>query len=514
MVDGVVGAPDVVGDLLVGLHVRAREQLRTGPLGQRRLGDDLPGPADPGGHDAQVVALGVGEVAGVDPGLVPEVPRAQAHRAAGARVGDVRGEAEGVVRGGVALPVGVQVEVDRAVVHHQVRPVGVRVHLGEDPGLPPLGGLGDHGPAGLPLEHALGVVLQVLADAGGVHEHVHADLAQVLGGSDPGEHQQLGGVDGAGGDDHLAAGAHGPGRAEGVVHHLDAGRPAVLDDHALGLGRVQDREVVPVGGRVQVGHGRGRPGAVGAAVDLEEVRAVDHGLAGVEGGARDPRLLAGLEQGDAAGVVVRDLHQVHGPVVAVVGALVVVGLELLVEPEGGLGVPALGAVDLLPLVQVLGRGPERDARVVRRAAAQHLGAGHAHVRVAVLLLLDGVVPVVAGLQQLHPPAEGQHLVDVPVVRSGLDQPDAHGRVLGQAGGDDGAGGAAADHQVVELLRGLGRWGGAGRGHVSPREGLGTFSRRGSSRGAPASSSCGRRRRRAGAGQGAANQPVTAGAVFW
>src|SRR5699024_1017993 len=106
--------------------------------------------------------------------------------APGAGVGDVRGQAEGVLRGGVTLPVGVHVEGHRAVVHHQVRAVQALFGGGEDADLPPLGGVGDHGLLGLPLDVTLGVVGQVLPDAGGVDSHPDAHLTQVLGRADAG----------------------------------------------------------------------------------------------------------------------------------------------------------------------------------------------------------------------------------------------------------------------------------------------------------------------------------------
>ena len=50
------------------------------------------------------------------------------------------------------------------------------------------------------------VVVQVLADAGQVVDDLDADLAQVGRGADAGQHQQLGRVDGATGQDHLGVG--------------------------------------------------------------------------------------------------------------------------------------------------------------------------------------------------------------------------------------------------------------------------------------------------------------------
>ena len=51
------------------------------------------------------------------------------------------------------------------------------------------------------------VIVQVLADAGQVVDHLDAVFAEMRGRADAGQHQQFGRADGAGGDDHLALGA-------------------------------------------------------------------------------------------------------------------------------------------------------------------------------------------------------------------------------------------------------------------------------------------------------------------
>ena len=72
------------------------------------------------------------------------------------------------------------------------------------------------------------------------------------------------------------------------------------------------------------------------------------------------------------------------------------------------------------------RGPERDARVMRRTAPEHLGPSVTQERVALLLWLDQVIPVVAGVQQVHPVLEPEDVRIVDVGRPGLDQ--AHARI--------------------------------------------------------------------------------------
>ena len=182
-------------------------------------------------------------------------------------------------------------------------------------------------------------------------------------------------------------------------------------------------------------------------VDLEELGTVLDGLAGVELLARQTSFLAGVEDGGAHWVDLRDIHDLHRTVVAVLVAFAGVGLQLLDQGQDILRGPVIGA-QLLPNLQVLCRGVEGNAGVVGGAATEHLGAGVAHERVAVFLLLDRVIPVQAGLEKFGPALQGQDLIKVAVVRAGLEEGNGDVRVLGQAGGDSGTGGTATDDDVI------------------------------------------------------------------
>ena len=87
---------------------------------------------------------------------------------------------------------------------------------------------------------------------------------------------------------------------------------------------------------------------------------------------------------------------------------------------------------------------------MRRAPAEHLGAGVAQEAVALLLGLDQVVPVIAGVEQEHPVAQLEDRLVVDVGGAGLDQQHADVGVLAQPRGEDAAGGPAAGDDVVEL----------------------------------------------------------------
>ena len=136
---------------------------------------------------------------------------------------------------------------------------------------------------------------------------------QVRCRADAGEHQQLGGVDGAGGQDDLAVRGEPVGPAERGVHHVHAGAALVRVEHQLaGAEARQQGEVLALDDGVDVGDRAGGPGAVRAAVDLEEVGAVDHGGAGVELRTGNARLFAGVQKRDAGRIHRGHVHQVHG----------------------------------------------------------------------------------------------------------------------------------------------------------------------------------------------------------
>ena len=298
------------------------------------------------------------------------------------------------------------------------------------------------------------MVVEVRADAGGVDEDVDRELLQVLAGADAREHEQLRGVDRAGAEDDLAAGDDGGVREQVRRQVVDADRAALLvEEHLAGPAVRADLEVRPaVDDRVQIGVRRRHPRVVGARVDLEPARAVGHRVTRVEGRRRQAGLRRRLEDGHAAGVLGRDRADVHRPVAAVVVAGGIVGLQALDERPALVRAPARVA-HRGPLVEILARRPEGDARVVRRAPAQHLGAGVAQERVALLLGLDEVVPVVARVQEVHPVLEAQDRVVVDVRRACLDEADPHVRILRQPRRDDAPGGPAAGDDVVELVSG-------------------------------------------------------------
>ena len=252
--------------------------------------------------------------------------------------------------------------------------------------------------------------------------------------------------------DHLAPRPHRSLGQQVRGQVLDTCRAAVVDRDPLDPAVGPHLEVRPAAqDRVQVRVRRGHPGVVRGRVDLEPARTVGDRVALVVAAGRQPRLRGGLEDRHAAGVVGRHRADVDRAVAPVVIAGAVVGLQPLDQRPAVRRAPALAA-HRRPLVEVLLGRPERDAGVVRRAAAEHLRAGVAQEAVALLLRLDRIVPVVAGVEQVHPVLEAQDRAVVDVGGSRLQQAHGDVRVFGQPGGDDASCRAAAGDHIVELAR--------------------------------------------------------------
>src|SRR5439155_18949963 len=164
-------------------------------------------------------------------------------------------------------------------VEHQVRVDHVVVAAGEAAALEVVGGpraaaqeqplRADHG-AVAPLQRGrdrhrqlravldvhLQVVLQVLAHAGQVGDHVDAERGQVRGGADAGQLEQLRGVDRPAGQDELAGPAP---LGLALVPELDADGAGPVEDDFGNEGPGGDGEVRPAHHRIEVGPRGGQP---------------------------------------------------------------------------------------------------------------------------------------------------------------------------------------------------------------------------------------------------------------
>ena len=239
------------------------------------------------------------------------------------------------------------------------------------------------------LDVDLEVVLEVLADAGQVVDHVDAEAGEVLLVADAGELEQLRGVDGAAAQDHLARGhAARPAGAEIV----DADGALALEPDAGAERERVDGQVLAVPHGVQVGpRGREAAAAVDVAVEAgETLLAVAVDVVGEV----VARLLHGLEERAEERVGRRTLLE-HERAVA---ATPLVGGDGAVDEEAGLHPLEVGqAVGVAPLLHARLGGPAlvvqrvaalEDHPVDARRAAEHLAArvDHAaavHVRLGV-----------------------------------------------------------------------------------------------------------------------------------
>ena len=235
--------------------------------------------------------------------------------------------------------------------------------------------------------------------------------------------------------------------------HLYAHRFLSIEDDAAGDAVGADGQVQAVAGRVEVAEG----GAPADAVGVVEGHRADAGgfgvvvvgdigealvaAGGVEGGLVGQELLALEAAGDDGAV----------GVVEVIAGEVGVGLDAAQEREQLDEAPFVVA-HLGPGVVVLGDAAEEDLAVDGAGAAGDLAAGDHHGGCGFGGFAPELPVVVAG----HDVGGGGvaeldlvgQLLELGVVRAGLQQEDGDGGVFAEAGGHDGAGGPGAHHDVV------------------------------------------------------------------
>ena len=305
------------------------------------------------------------------------------------------------------------------------------------------------------LDVDLEVVLEVLADAGELVDHGYAERLQVLGVADARELHQLGGVDRAAAEDHLA-GLHRAVRPA-AAQVVDTGGPlaveADLGDHRERL----DAEVGAVHHRVQVGAGGGEPAAV---VDVAvEAREALLAVAVDVVGQRVAGLLGGLEERPEQRVGRRPALEDERPAAAAPG----VGLAPPVDEQGLHPLEVGQAVQVVPVLHPLVAGPAlvvhrvaalEDHPVDRAGPAEHLAAGvvdpaAVHLGLRLGLVLPVVEPAADRERQ-----RGRHVderVDAEVGATGLEHQHARRRVGGEPVGQRTAGRPAPDDDVVPVV---------------------------------------------------------------
>jgi hypothetical protein len=328
----------------------------------------------------------------------------------------------------------------------------------------------------------LQMVLQVLAHAGQVVAHGNALALQQRARPYARQLQDLRRVDGARAQQHLLACLH--------IDHLRAGphlgaaaaQPTTgqwLEQQPADLGMRPQLEIgAAIAGGPQKGLGR-VPAQPALLVDLEIAHALVAAAVEVLGGG-NAGLLGGLGKG------VQDVPAqalaLHAPFAAAARALAAVqraelriGIAAGIQPPVALVlaegrqhlVPAPGVVarELGPAVVVAGLAAHVDHAVDAGAAAQGLAARIAQApAVEALVRLGLVQPVGARVADAVQVAHGNVDPVVVVLGAGLDQQHAVAAVARKPVGQEGAGRAGADDDVVErgVAHGMGGACAAGR----------------------------------------------------
>jgi hypothetical protein len=286
------------------------------------------------------------------------------------------------------------------------------------------------------------------------------ELAQFVGGSDPGQEQQARRVDRPARKDDLAArGYPRLGRlALGEVLHADG--PPVLDDQLGGLGVRRDVQVLALARRSEI---RGRC-TFPADVSLRDVVEANAGLFGAvevvterdaDALRRPHEPLRDRVVGDLLG----DVQRAAGAV-ELVGETFVV-LRLAEVRQDAVVSPAFVA-EIPPLVVVEPIATDIDHRVDRGAAPERPALRVVHAPVVQLRLGHGLeAPVDARPCQLR--ETGGHVDQrVPVASPCLEQEHLVALVLAQAGRDGTPGGTRPDDDMrVTFIHGVPPTGGMG-----------------------------------------------------
>ena len=149
------------------------------------------------------------------------------------------------------------------------------------------------------LDDDVGMIVQVRSHARQIVAHRNADFAQMVGGPDAGELQELGRVERAAAQDHLAFGPHIG--TDGIHHIGNAHRALALEQNVPGERAGDDGEVWPLRCRRQIAasHAPASAASRGAVHRTEAflLAAIGIGCVGITG--FDARADKGLGQGRA-----------------------------------------------------------------------------------------------------------------------------------------------------------------------------------------------------------------------
>ncbi len=295
---------------------------------------------------------------------------------------------------------------------------------------------------------AQGMIVQVPADAREVVHHRDAQRGELVRGADSGEQQQARGVDGAGAEHHLTAGADAVLGVVAAIPHSDT--PTVVDlepfdarvggDHQVRTVRL-DRGEVGGGDAVAstVGNGQIVPPR---ALLVDAVEVVGDGMTGLLRGGNEGRRrrVAGHRRrrpqrsGVPAHLAIASRYRLRA---------LEVGKDRVVRPSltGHLGPP----------VEVGSVPPEVHHRVDTAAAAESVTTGPRVDGPVGTRLRDGAVGVVDGAPPQRRPGRWRREVGGVVPTAALEQQHGDVGVLAQPRGHDTAGGSSPDDDVIEFV---------------------------------------------------------------
>ncbi len=471
MIDGLGGATDPGVDISVGLDRLARGEFVAAHGFQGRLARQVAGDLDPFAQGPLVLFRR--QVVGVNRRIVERVGRLQPHPAATFRTQLADMDRKTILGDGDLAMV---LHDGHDAVQLQIRPVQVGPRLQESPGLEevlparPLSpqhvvqtrdqpvqalviGVGGRRAGGLPGQHHVQVVLEILADPLELVGHGDTVRRQVFGVADAGQLQHLGRLRGAAAQQHLGVGIGDLVFLGLALHIFDPDRAALFDDDAgrTGLdGRGQVRALAQ--DRAQIA-GRGAPAL--AIADGQLVRAETLLLETVEVlGELVTRLGPGADEAGKDRAGRRGLGDIERPLAAMIG--VGPALEGLGAFEIGqhLGIGPAPQPHLAPLVIVAGMAADIDHAIDRGRAAPALAARPPQLAVFQIgFRLGPEAPVIGpliGQQRAH--ARGHLDQDRVVLAAGFQQQHLDLGIGGQPVGQHAAGRAGADDDIVVTVQ--------------------------------------------------------------
>lgn len=306
------------------------------------------------------------------------------------------------------------------------------------------------------------VVNQILADVTRVDDALNVVLGQLAGGANTAEHEELGRLVDALGQDDLAVGveAHLLAVAENDGDSA-AGAGGIVDEELLAHGLGDDGDVGLVLEEQEAALAAALVDGVGAVVQTNHLAVVDvlrqglaHGHPGLgQGIAEGSHFREQLRVGDVDGATSANLGE-RGVVEALV---VVVGDGLSKIGDEGIPGPFLATVFSPHVKGGLAAGNPGEV-VERGATTEDLATGVGLLDTLVVVTLDhgGLVgPVVLGAAEVHGVGGRHDLVELlGVGNASLDDEDADIGVLGETAGNSVTGSASTDDNEVEVVTGV------------------------------------------------------------